>query len=352
MKILVIQQKKIGDVLTSTILLEALREKYPKAELHYLVNKNTLQVLENNPDIDELVVITEKVKHSFTKFFNLIRSIRSENYDIIIDVYAKLGSGLVSYFSGAETRISYYKFYTSVFYSTTILRHDKPEHECSLAIEHRLSLLKPLGIEFKPRFPKLYLKPDEVKQAKNRLLRNSIDLAKPLIMANILGSLPEKTYPYKYMASLLDFCVEILPECQLLFNYIPEQKNEAKAVYSATSQHTKNHISFGIYGENLREFMALTAHCNLAFGNEGGGINMVKALKIPTFSIFSPFVPKNEWYGKNEKPLHRGVHISDFMDLSNIAKNQLKNNQKLYYTKLKPHLIEPKLRSFLETAFS
>jgi heptosyltransferase-2 len=37
MKVLVIQKKRIGDVLTSTIIFEALKEKFPNSELHYLV---------------------------------------------------------------------------------------------------------------------------------------------------------------------------------------------------------------------------------------------------------------------------------------------------------------------------
>ena len=41
MKILVIQQKMIGDVLTTSLLFELLREKNPEAELHYLINSTT-----------------------------------------------------------------------------------------------------------------------------------------------------------------------------------------------------------------------------------------------------------------------------------------------------------------------
>ncbi len=47
MKILVIQQKMIGDVLTSSILFEALRLKYPNAQLDYLINEHTFPVVQN-----------------------------------------------------------------------------------------------------------------------------------------------------------------------------------------------------------------------------------------------------------------------------------------------------------------
>ena len=62
MKCLVIQQKMIGDVLTSTLLCEVLREKYPDAEIHYLVNSNTLPVLAHHTSFDKLNSIDMKKK--------------------------------------------------------------------------------------------------------------------------------------------------------------------------------------------------------------------------------------------------------------------------------------------------
>ena len=60
MKILIIQQKMIGDVLTSSILFEALRTQYKEATLHYLINQNTVAVVENNPYIDEFIIVSPK----------------------------------------------------------------------------------------------------------------------------------------------------------------------------------------------------------------------------------------------------------------------------------------------------
>ena len=58
MKILVIQQKMIGDVLLSSILCNSLRKAYPTAQIDYLVHENTVPVLENNPNIDTIIRFT------------------------------------------------------------------------------------------------------------------------------------------------------------------------------------------------------------------------------------------------------------------------------------------------------
>ena len=54
MKIAVIQPKMIGDVLITSVIFEELKQKFPTAELHFIVNKNTIPVLENNPFIDKI----------------------------------------------------------------------------------------------------------------------------------------------------------------------------------------------------------------------------------------------------------------------------------------------------------
>ncbi|MFT5079310.1 MAG: heptosyltransferase-2, partial [Patiriisocius sp.] len=58
MKVLIIQQKMIGDVLTSTILFEVLKERFPKSELHFLVNTSTVPVILHNPLIDRVIEFT------------------------------------------------------------------------------------------------------------------------------------------------------------------------------------------------------------------------------------------------------------------------------------------------------
>ena len=60
MKILIIQHKMIGDVLITSLLCENIKKAYPNAIVDYLINSNTLPVLENNPYINHKIVFDEK----------------------------------------------------------------------------------------------------------------------------------------------------------------------------------------------------------------------------------------------------------------------------------------------------
>tara|TARA_R110002096_G_scaffold106741_5_gene234474 strand:+ start:1901 stop:2953 length:1053 start_codon:yes stop_codon:yes gene_type:complete len=347
MKILIIQQKMIGDVLTSSIMFEALKDKYPNYELHYLINSHTFPVVLNNPYIDKYIFFTPEIESSYLKFLSFIKQIKNSNYDVIIDVYGKISSNLITLFSGSKIKISYYKKHTAFIYNKSIKRLKTPEHNVSLAIENRLRLLKPLQIEFKNISPKISLKKEEIQEAKIKLESFKINLSNPLYMISVLGSHPSKTYPVEYMAHLLDYMIEEKPTAQLLFNYIPNQINEANELYNLCSNRTQKQIFFDLFGKNIREFLSLTLFCNALIGNEGGAVNMAKALNKPTFIIFNPGLNKLNWFGENETITSCAVHLSDFIEYENKDYVNAKRNPRAYYLKFKPKFILPKLNEFL-----
>lgn len=61
-KILVVRRDNIGDLVCTTPVFAALRERYPTAELCALVNSYNAAILEDNPYLDEVYVYT-KAKH-------------------------------------------------------------------------------------------------------------------------------------------------------------------------------------------------------------------------------------------------------------------------------------------------
>ena len=147
------------------------------------------------------------------------------------------------------------------------------------------------------------------------------------------------------MADLLNSIVSTEKNAQLLFNYIPNQKSQAQAIYDFCLPETKEHILLDVYGKSLREFLAITSQCTALIGNEGGAINMAKALNIPTFTIFSPYLNKQNWFGGDETN-HVAVHLSDYLAYDN---SDAKKHPKEYYLKFKPNFISEQLITFLKT---
>ena len=339
MKIGVIQPKMIGDVLITSVVFEVLRNHFPNAELHYIINKNTLPVVENNPNINKIILLDT----NNNSLLNQIKKIRKEKYSILIDSYSKLNTALMCKFSGAMTTISFHKTYSNFFYTTTIVRKKESFSIATKAIEHRLVLLEPLGIPFSLIQPKIYLKEEEIAKAKETLIQQGIDLDKPLVMISALGSSDEKTYPLHYMAEVLDVIAHN-PSIQILFNYIPNQKGKALELYHLCKPTTQQQIFIDFYASSLREFMSITHHCNALIGNEGGAVNMAKTLGVPTFTIFSPFILKNDWNMFEDGKVNVSVHVSDYF--SSIVQNKNSTSEQIYAS-FTPDLFQNALASFL-----
>lgn len=349
MKFLVIQQKMIGDVLTSTVICENLKAVYPNCIIHFVANHNTLAVLENNPYIDKIIVFEQKYRASKSEFYTFLKSIKKEVYHGVIDAYGKLESNLISIFAKSTLKISHPKWYTKWIYTNTIKENFIPDKDIPLAIQNRLQLLNPILGKKNDfvTFPKIYL--SEKEQEKARADVNSIKNfdGQKLIMIGILGSSAIKTYPAKYMAEVLDFiCAKT--DAKILFNYIPNQKAEVLTIYEKCKKETQSRIAIDFYAASLRGFLSILSQCEVLIGNEGGAVNMAKALNIPTFCTFSPFIIKGAWHSKNSKE-HIGIHLKDYKPevFNNLDKKDIKKNIEMLYETFEPSLFKASLSDFL-----
>lgn len=344
MKVLVIQIKMIGDVLASTVICETLKKNNPKCEVHYMIQPNTLAVVENNPFIDKIIFFEHNKHKGFLNLYRYGKSLKSEKYDIVIDAYCKWDSILPAYFSGAKTRIGHYKWYTKLFYTKTVV----PDADCdATANAYRLLLSKTaLNKDVEMIFPKIHLTETEKKNAKISINEN-LKTSKPLFMISVLGSGKNKSLPPKYMAETLDIISET-KDIQLIFNYIPNQYDDVKEIYDLCSNTTQEKINLDFYANSLRDFIALLSQCDALIGNEGGATNMAKALNIPNFTIYAPWINRTSWNINEENGFNDIVHLSDYYPVlyQKHAKNY-KAQAFEWYEKLNPSLYAQKLKQFV-----
>lgn len=320
MKFLVIQQKMIGDVLTCSLLCENIKRWNPKAVVHFVANDFTLPVLENHPYIDKIVVFEKRYQSDLIAFFRFLWSVRSEDYDYVLDAYGKIESMLITLFAKARVKIGYVKAYNAFIYDKRELRSTTPKNH-PMAVIDRIFLLKSIfPSDFQYTYtPKIYLSTEEITEAKTDL-NVELSTGMPLIMVAITGSSETKTYPMPYMAELLDIIAA--NGCRMVLNYLPKQQDLVNRCLAYVQPKTLEVIS-KTTPQSLRNFMQWSYHCKAIIGNEGGTINMAKALGKPTYAIFSPAIRLEGWH-QSQDPKHQAVHISQFI---NGDKKNLNNRE-------------------------
>ena len=347
-KILVIQNKRIGDVLISSVIANNIKQVFPDSKIDYFVYDYTASVLTNNPNIDFVIEANDKNLKNVFNLFKAIRKVKKQNYDIIFDPYAKFQSRLMCLFSKAEYRIGLKRKHKTLklpFYTHPISFLDHKTKICGKAIEDRINLISSVFDLKEPDYnPKLFLTEEE--KVYNKLASYN----KPVIMFGVLGSTPQKSMPYEYIAELIDY-VASKYSVNILFNYAPHQKEEAIKIYDLCNEKTA--IILDIYEKDFRDFICLMNACDMLIANEGGIVHIAKALNKPTFTIFSPYVNKDHWASFEDGKLHVSTHLLEekpnlFNEFTFEERKKIEENPHELYKQLTPKMILKKLSPFLK----
>ena len=109
-KILLIRLSSLGDVIHTIPLANSL--KSAGYEITWLVSEKGIQVLENNPCVDKVILAPVQLwkkrgfsLESFKEYLTILKQIRAEHFDIAIDVQMMLKSLYWMAFCGAKRKI-------------------------------------------------------------------------------------------------------------------------------------------------------------------------------------------------------------------------------------------------------
>ena len=141
-KILIIQTASIGDVILATPVLEKLHAFYPEARIGILIKKGTESLFESHLYLDKVYVWNKK-GGKYKNLFAILKQVRAEKYDLVVNIQRFFSSGLFTALSKGKETVGFAKNPLSVFYSKrfphTIGEKGKPfKHE----VDRNLSLIE------------------------------------------------------------------------------------------------------------------------------------------------------------------------------------------------------------------
>ena len=296
---LVIRRDNIGDLVCTTPLFHALRERFPASRICALVNSYNRPVLENNPDIDAIFAYT-KAKHReqnegvFAVYWNRVRTIlalRRMHFD-----YAILAA------SGYEPRslrlarlirpthiLGFVPAEAGVNPHIDLpVAHSKPRppHEAQDVFE----VLSPLGIRGEPGSLRVY--PDPVAQADARavLYREPTRGSEPLFGVHISARKPSQQWPADRFVDLIQELRACYRARVALFWSPGSQSNplhpgdDEKANQILESLGETVVVPFPT--ANLTQLIAGLSLCELVICSDGGAMHLAAGLGKPILCFF------------------------------------------------------------------
>ena len=269
MKILIIQTAFTGDVILATPMIEKLHQFYPDAEIDFLLKKGNESLFTNHPLLRKVLIFNKK-EGKVKQLWNLIKQVRAEKYDYVINLHRFFSSGLIVALSGAKHKIGFDKNPMAFTYThkTTHIINENGNfvHE----IDRNLALIQSFT-DNKTVKPKLYPSAQDYESVKT-----------------------DNTYICFAPASV--WFTKQFPEQKWveLINHIPENI-EVKLLGGPTDADLCNRIKSNSTHSNIKvmagqlSFLASAAliqNAKMNFVNDSAPLHMASATNAPVAAIF------------------------------------------------------------------
>lgn len=288
---LVVEPWGIGDVVLSTVLLQALRSNFPQARITLLAKTHARELLAASELVDEIVTFdfpwtafTGKLQPSryvASEFQELLRRLRAQDFDVSLDARRDIRSNVITYLAGARRRIGYDFGGGSHLLTDVLPSGAQNEHK----ISDWLALLGPLGVERRDGFaPSLTVTENEKQIARRRLGGAGLSTERPIIGVHPGASQPVRRWNADRFATVIDRIVSDRGVQILLFE--EKQRDSAGIVPNSRVHRIQS---------DLRGFMALVSQCDLLLCSDSGPMHIANAVGVPVTALFGP--QRREWYG-------------------------------------------------------
>ena len=275
MKLLLIQLRRIGDVLMTTPAIRLLRETFPEANLTFLTEIPSDQVLRGNSFLDE-IVLYQKSKSIFQSIC-FIKKIRNRRFDCVIDFFGNPRSCFITSLSGAPIRIGFQFRGRSWAYSHTV----NFSEGLTYAANDKTRLLEPLGI-FSDNSRLDFFENEKDKDYAKKLFKKLGIKDKDFVVSlSPVSRQPYKVWPPKRFAQIADWLVKNY-NAKILFLYGPGEKNCVDLVRSYMNQESLPEYDI----PTLSETLSILKRVKLHFGNDNGPRHFAIAGGTPSLAIF------------------------------------------------------------------
>jgi lipopolysaccharide heptosyltransferase III len=291
--ILLIQLKRIGDLILTTPTIAALREKYPRASISLVVSAAVKELLPAITGIDKVFEVRGKTDDALDWI-----ALSLGKFDYCLDFTRNDRSSFLTFLSGARKRITsdHPNLRTKLRARSYNEFVDAPVGDLH-TVDYHLGLLKPLGIENASRAIRLRL-PDETIAHAKALLRTA-DVGEDFVGFHPGSARSEKFWDAKRWADVIDHCAsETGMSCVLTGGRSPIEQAQIAAIKAAAKSKPVD-----LSGKtNLLTLAALVRKARLLVTVDSAPMHFAAAWDTPQVVLFGPTNPFH-WHPRSESAI-------------------------------------------------
>lgn len=277
MRIAIVKLSAMGDIIHAMLALQFIKKQIPDIKIDWFVEKAFAQVLEYNPDIDNIYALDlksiKKDKKNLISQIKLIKQHSKNEYDLIIDAQGLIKSAIVSKFLGKNIA-GFDKESIRETLASTLYKIKINSLYTKNVIERNLDiLLKPLKIEYTQK--QIINKNAFLYFEKKFDFEDYLSKSEKNILLIAGASWSSKMYSKEKLAKI---CNSI--KANFLLAWGNEEEKEIVEFIA------KNSKAVVLPKLDLNDLKHLISKIDLLLGNDTGPSHMAWALNVPSVTIF------------------------------------------------------------------
>jgi len=282
-RILITRTDRIGDLVLTTPLFKALREKFPKAWIAAVVFLEHREIVQGNPFLDEVILYDKKgSERGLWGQFLFSQKLRSKRFDVVVHAHGTNRMHLAAWFAGIPLRVGYAR--RAPWALTQVHPYNKKEGKKQEA-EYLFELLEFLGVtppeEIETFFP---VTNRSVRSFESLRMFHKIPCDRPWIVLNPSASDVTKMWPAERFAGLVTRIQKDRPSVFLAIGTAQDRplierliKNTPVPVFDLSGRLSLGHLG------------ALLQRSDLLVSNDSGPVHIATAVGTPVVSIFGRY---------------------------------------------------------------
>ena len=290
MRILIRATNWVGDAIMALPALQAVRNRFPDAQISILVLSYVADIYRGQGVADELIVYDRNGQHKgIAGKEKLAATLKANKFDTALVLQNAFDAAWIAWRAGIPQRIGYNRDARGFLLTKRItvpVPGEIPAHEKYYYLE----LLRRAGwIAALPEVPEISLRvtDEQAKQAEEKLQvlgsrRGAVRIA--VAAGASYGS--AKCWPPKRFAAAINQLVRQRPAEVLLFG-TPGEANVSTAIETELE-----HRALDLTGKTgIAELPALLSRCTVFLGNDSGAMHVAAAVGLPVIAVFGPTDP-------------------------------------------------------------
>ncbi|HSJ65967.1 MAG TPA: glycosyltransferase family 9 protein [Gemmatimonadaceae bacterium] len=273
-RILLIQLRRLGDVILATGILEDLRRAFPRARLDFLTSPLSAQLLRHHPLIDELLV------YDRSRPLAEARRIRARRYDWVIDGQGSPTTARLTRLSGARVRAGWGVRVWHRLYTHVLPRSGLP---VVYVVRERQRFLEMLGVPIGEPRTRLVVSPDELRSAEEALRGAGVPDGVPRVALVLSVSEPIREWPAERFAELAHAL-----RAEGVAPVLLENPDDAEKLRRFRRRAPDIPV---VRAFDLRLLLGALARCHVLVSGDTGPAHMATALGVPRVTLYGPTEP-------------------------------------------------------------